>query len=112
MGSEMCIRDRALDVPEDSGCISAIAAVPGIPPQEMAAAQKSSAESIKTAFQDSSLSLELLPQDGFSLLCETGFSPPRVVVPESMVERVISSVHSLAHPATRPTLREVARLFV
>ena len=79
-----------------AGTISAISAVPGISLQDMAKSQFDSREALRRSLDGSALTLELLPSAGVSLLCDTGSSPPRIVVPEPMVDHVISSVHSLA----------------
>ena len=104
-----------VEVPVDAGAVvgsvSAISAVPGIDLADLSRAQRGSQEEMDS-YGASTMSLELVPCGSFSVLCDTKATPPRPVVPSSMVDAVLSSVHSLAHPASRTTLREVSRRFV
>ena len=85
--------------------------------QELAREQARLSSEMSKYVDDSRSSLRLqwcsMPDD-LKLLCDVSLapSPPRPVVPSSMVQKIISSSHALAHAGGNALLRDIGRCFV
>ena len=54
-----------------------------------------------------------LPDSDATILCDiSSTATPRPIVPSSMIQRIISGIHDVAHPGSNATLRDVRRRFV
>ena len=95
--------------------MAAVATTGVVGPDEIAAAQASSAPEMEDYFTKTSLRLQWCKLPGnVQVLCDVSRAPaaPRPVVPSALVQRLLSGVHGVAHAGANATVRDISRRFV
>ncbi|GFS16652.1 Pol polyprotein [Elysia marginata] len=80
----------------------------------MAEAQEHDEEiqALKTAITGLTLQSVQISNDGPKLLCDVSTGNPRPIVPKAFQRQVFETIHNLAHPGRKSTVKLVTQKFV